>query len=68
MPEANRNYYQQLLDITLLREIDGQLIELKSFYHPKSEKSLQSACEAEFRRRYNKLWGRAFPLSRPAAR
>ena len=65
LERADREY-QQLLDIMLVREIDGQLVELGSFCRPRTEYSIQSACEiliatlTEFRRKYNKnrnIWG-----------
>lgn len=58
--EINRNYYQQLLDITLLKEIDKQLIKLESFYQNKMKKSIRFACDnliitlIAFRRKFNK--------------
>ena len=40
LEKADRDYYQQLLDIKLIRKIDGQLVELESFSQTRTEKSI----------------------------
>lgn len=50
---AHRNYYQQLLDIVLLEQIDGQISRVGSFCRNVGCQRLIAAL-GNFRRKYNK--------------